>query len=956
MSTEQREIVKQKVSRIYDDIGGKEADLNEANTRLLIIDEVLLALGWDKLDFNPESYSARSGGYLDYLLKVEGYPRLVVEAKRTGTTFTSPNVNLGKSRSTYSVSYLKSAFGAALTEVIEQTEEYGNAEGVPYGVVTNGLEWIALQLVPTPGVAKQDLKAIYFGNIFDEFFRFDEFFSLLSKSGVSKNAIAKTLSALNRNEAEFSATPALRLGGLVWKRPASEAHRHLEDFYHYFFDEIVDEGRREMLAKCFVSSAQLDQYESDLKRVLKDVAPEYVEDAHELSPGQYRDFLPSVTGDKKGTVILIAGSVGAGKSTFVSKVRIEKRGDLNTKFLVLDLIDEATFSSQDIGGRLYAQVSKKWRELYPESVSYEVLNQVFHAELEELRNGPRAQVFRKNEDALIAAEANLLELHRDDHELFIERSWQYHRKKGMNIILILDNVDRNSEEFQKSAYSFAHHVARKSGVTVIVTMRETTFFRGKQQGFLDVRTSDRIFHLEAPDLVKVISTRLKYVLGDLEGDHRLSKWKKSEDWSERREYMEAFAETLKQSLLTSPWANRSRNILAAASWHNVRQFFSLLRRTHSVIGTDSDTWKFSEVVAALGVRMSEESQPLALTNFFLPPESNTRAHFLRGRVLTWLLRGVREHEARRGVPFQRLYQMLTSIGYGDRTVRLGLQHMVRDRLLECVNVPAEVDFTIGYEIKSEHSFRASPLGVVMLKTVLFEQSYLALSGFELLIQSEEHFSKIVDAMKEVHSMLSDSNLDRHSLSLLGDTTIHEKIACYLCDAMQYERLLGSNYDAEIEAAEDFFESQVILKLSNICPCVPLRLEEDQVGVPIQSQTSLFDLSRGEKKIAIAVPDGIGDAQVGQSAYGPKILWALVWLKANGVFWAQSYQITDVINRHIVEREVSSTNVARALRGPTLRNKGWLEVTDDRRPKYGLGSAWQDSWRELFGSEPPEEAS
>lgn len=58
-------------------------DANEANTRLLIIDQVLQLLGWDLEEFNPESHSAASG-YADYLVKLDNIPRFVLEAKKTG--------------------------------------------------------------------------------------------------------------------------------------------------------------------------------------------------------------------------------------------------------------------------------------------------------------------------------------------------------------------------------------------------------------------------------------------------------------------------------------------------------------------------------------------------------------------------------------------------------------------------------------------------------------------------------------------------------------------------------------------------------------------------------------------------------------------------------------------------------------------------------------------------------
>ena len=74
-------------------------DLNEASTRLQIINEVLEhVLGWSRQDFNPEEYvegtssegGQQRGEWLDYHLRSAQSLKLVVEAKRTGITFQLP--------------------------------------------------------------------------------------------------------------------------------------------------------------------------------------------------------------------------------------------------------------------------------------------------------------------------------------------------------------------------------------------------------------------------------------------------------------------------------------------------------------------------------------------------------------------------------------------------------------------------------------------------------------------------------------------------------------------------------------------------------------------------------------------------------------------------------------------------------------------------------------------------
>jgi hypothetical protein len=74
---------------ILSQLGDKDIDWNEANTRVHIVDRLLTeCLGWSKEpeQFDVERYS--NGEYLDYVL---GAPAVVIwEAKRTGIYFDVP--------------------------------------------------------------------------------------------------------------------------------------------------------------------------------------------------------------------------------------------------------------------------------------------------------------------------------------------------------------------------------------------------------------------------------------------------------------------------------------------------------------------------------------------------------------------------------------------------------------------------------------------------------------------------------------------------------------------------------------------------------------------------------------------------------------------------------------------------------------------------------------------------
>lgn len=89
---------------------------NEANTKVLLIEPLLTALGWDTgdLDVVEREYRVYDNTCLDYALKIQGQPRLFLEAKGIGKNLDDK-------------------------QFIAQTVNYANNEGVLWCVLTNGL-------------------------------------------------------------------------------------------------------------------------------------------------------------------------------------------------------------------------------------------------------------------------------------------------------------------------------------------------------------------------------------------------------------------------------------------------------------------------------------------------------------------------------------------------------------------------------------------------------------------------------------------------------------------------------------------------------------------------------------------------------------------------------------------------------------------------------------------------
>jgi predicted type IV restriction endonuclease len=114
---------------------GTEA--NEAETRLKILDVLLFdVLDWEKSDVLPE-FHCRAVGFADYILSVDSTVALVVEAKRTGESFTVPDAVFEADPVTFALLEKESrSAGLALRQALG----YAAGLGARYICITNGFQ------------------------------------------------------------------------------------------------------------------------------------------------------------------------------------------------------------------------------------------------------------------------------------------------------------------------------------------------------------------------------------------------------------------------------------------------------------------------------------------------------------------------------------------------------------------------------------------------------------------------------------------------------------------------------------------------------------------------------------------------------------------------------------------------------------------------------------------------
>ncbi|HLP87394.1 MAG TPA: P-loop NTPase fold protein [Nostocaceae cyanobacterium] len=977
-NTPSRESASAVLANLRREYGDKGANLfgdNEAKTRLLIIDKILESLGWSKEEFNPE-YPVKHVGFTDYLITADSIPRFIVEAKRIGQTFIRPQTGLKKT--TYQLSYIRSSFGPSVAEVINQAETYAKETGVPYSVITNGAEWILMQAIPNRNKNINDLQCIYFGNLLSNISHFDLFWDLLAKPCVVNNSLEEHFSELNSLPSEFCVVPSSKLPEINWSR-SNDIEKYIREFYDHFFGEIVDPGRRMMLKQCFVTNPKLDQYQGELKRTLQDTSPIYIPQATDISPDyDDPDFLPNESGDRKGRVVLITGSVGCGKSTFINKVLIEAHQKNRKKFnyLIIDLINEFDETPENINEYLWQEINNKWKKLRPEAYEYETLRKIFGRELQNLRKGSYSKVFEQDTQLLARKEAELLEKLSESPNEFLEKSWRYYasqNKKG--VVVFLDNIDRTSDRYQRIVYTFAHKLASQTGSTVIITMREGTYWRGREFGFLDVRSDDIVYHLQTPDLVQILSKRIEYVekletpTEASKKDHRLAHWRNKPDWQEFYKSYLKYTQIIKSTFLTSSTANQALNLLSAVAWHNVRYFLDILRDIHLTLGSEPEVWFIPYIISALLSANSINGGKSVLPNLYYPVIPSYPCYFLKLRLLLRLLYARHSSESRRGASLKEILNFTRMYAYHERWTRIAIRDMVRERLLECMEIPSEADFTKNYELQESHSFRASPLTVVMLKQVYFDNIYLSMIGRELPFHKGKAFEKFVDAVRDVMTILSEESLNKTGVDLLSETEASSIIARYLVESFEEEKPIGDvlMHFPEVSTTEEKLKD-MIAKLLNVAGvAVPNRLPEviseitprDAQRIEVV-QLSLFENVETSELLQetnnIQVPDELADIHTVSRSLAPKIFWALVELRARGKKQVTGSEIAKIINQYLVDdmNKVEPTNISKALRGSALQSQSWLNTHQiaPRKKLYELSDNWRSYWEQTFKAESP----
>jgi hypothetical protein len=487
---------------------------NEATTRLRAIDTILFDfLGWDKLNVETEKY-CRYEGFSDYCFLQGSSIRLILEAKKSGTTFLLPARSY-QSRAVGFGLLAKECPGAL--DAMTQAAGYAASEGSRYVAISNGHQWLlALSFVTDQPISE---RLVYVFESFEAIVnRFGHFWKCFSPSGIYNNSPAPELL-----ESRKAPAPA-KLSSSISNYPVPANRNVIVNELGYIlslvWDEMnVDENDEEFLRRCYIRPDASEDSISIAKELLSqrretdELATTEAYDSNRLP-----DLVKHYATEKP---IVVLGGIGHGKSIFLKYLRtIKAKKELKPYIQIdIDFLDRPD-RPQDVGPYIYTEINRRLLDTYGIDVTEDgIVRGALHFEIQRLKNTPKGKLYHTDKKAYKIYELEKIEEYQRDCHFYLTKVFKHLKQaRGYSLGIFLDNLDRRHDPIQEEAFLMASAMARDWASLVFVCLRPDTFYRSKRDGVLD-SVAPKLITVASPKTMILLKKRFQYAREIAEGFH-----------------------------------------------------------------------------------------------------------------------------------------------------------------------------------------------------------------------------------------------------------------------------------------------------------------------------------------------------------------------------------------------------------------------------------------------------
>jgi len=496
-------------------------DLNEAETRFKIIDEILeKILKWPKSKNSVEQYI--EGNRADYVLySKSGHPSLVIESKRSGKYFDLPT-NANSKANFQKITIDKLISDDNIKDAIFQVKEYCEDLLCPYGAICNGEVWIIFKIASSNQKPWKKLPAFVIKNL--DFFKedFTNAINLLGYSSVNnEKSLIKNIGVAKKTYSEIF-FPKNSIVGYDSPVNSNRFAGPVSVLSRKYLGPIPFDDK-DFMENCYVSNkGHSDDLQKNVHGFLYDSLTPYFKNEG------FREFTDNKEGGAFGNrivktirqenldnVMILFGGRGSGKSTFLKRFLFHIRPvelDMYSQVALVDLINSSQ-TKESLVDEIWEKVQFGIDKENFKSANREKILELFHEDFEIYKSQILVGLDEKSPDyQRLLREFVQDKLSNTKH--FSEKLSLYWKTKNKGLIIFLDNMDQLNTDLQDLSYLTAIEVAKKLSCLVIISMREERYFNAKTKGVLDAYHTPG-YHLSAPVIPEVITKRINYIINKL---------------------------------------------------------------------------------------------------------------------------------------------------------------------------------------------------------------------------------------------------------------------------------------------------------------------------------------------------------------------------------------------------------------------------------------------------------
>ncbi|MCR4158736.1 hypothetical protein NUK34_07710 [Kerstersia gyiorum] len=490
---------------------------NEAETRKKLIDKILeKLLEWDDADISYEERVSEDGNttYADYIIRTAD-TSLLIEAKRIGKTFSTVPT---RRREKLAGKFMSGEIGDAVI----QARDYCRKKNIPFAVVTNGAQWIIFPAVRTDAISFTDSYAMVFDSlerILGE--ELDDFIELLSRSAVVEGNLAIELLGRATDQFEERRLNKFFHGTNSFKR-SNPIYPLIESEVTTAFSDSPMEADDSLLEKCYVKNADRQKFDNRIQMHLQRREPLF--SVQPKKPMRKRessalvDSLNSASTASRPLAILILGTVGTGKTTFLQYTRKIAsanyfKKDANSPYPHWIGIDFRDFSRNEspidfIYNHLFSYlIGDDYFKDYNRCIK-----PAYRSDIDALKSGPMFLI-SKDQNEFDKKITDLITTDYYQKKPYVDKLIG-HGAKNAPIFLVIDNVDQfEDDKVQSGIFADAMAVASRLRLNLIISMRESTYVNHRGSATFDAFDFDPL-HIEPPEIPAVLSRRF-FLTGQL---------------------------------------------------------------------------------------------------------------------------------------------------------------------------------------------------------------------------------------------------------------------------------------------------------------------------------------------------------------------------------------------------------------------------------------------------------